>query len=77
MKINKWKVFQIIQLVLFIGVSIFLFARSIDGSGVENIWNVKLISFAIWLGFYLFLLALEYGIRFLTVIKKNNNKRGI
>lgn len=77
MKINKWKVFQTIQLLFFIGVSIFLFARSIDGSGVENIWNVKLISFAIWLGFYLFLLALEYGIRFLTVIKKNNNKRGI
>lgn len=71
MKINKWKVFQTIQLLLFIGVSIFLFARSIDGSGAVNTWNVKLISFAVWLGFYLFVLALEYGIRFLTVIKKN------
>ena len=59
MKINKWKVFQTIQLLLFIGVSIFLFARSIDGSGAANTWNVKLISFAVWLGFYLFVLALE------------------
>lgn len=72
MKINKWKVFQTIQLLLFIGVSMFLFARSIDGSEAVNTWNVKLISFAVWLGFYLFILALEYEIRFITVIKKNN-----
>lgn len=71
MKINKWKVFQTIQLLLFIGVSIFLFVRSIDGSGAKNTAEVKLISFAVWLGLYLFFLALEYGIRFLIVIKKN------
>ena len=71
MKINKWKVFQVIQFVLFLTVSIFLFVRKVDGSGAENTPEVKWISFAIWLGFYLFLLALEYGIRFLTVIKKN------
>lgn len=70
MKINKWKVFQIIQVLLFIGVSIFLLVRSIDGSGTVNTWNVKLVSFAVWLEFYLLVLTLEYGIRFLTVIKK-------
>ena len=70
MKINKWRVFQTIQFVLFLGVSIFLFFRKVDGSGAENTTDVKWISFAIWLGFYLFLLALEYGIRFLTVIRK-------
>ena len=70
MKINKWKVFQVIQFVLFLTVSIFLFLRKVDGSGAENTTEVKWISFAIWLGFYLFVLALEYGIRFLTVIKK-------
>lgn len=72
MKINKWRVFQTIQFVLFLGVSIFLFLRKVDGSGAENTTDVKLISFAIWLGFYLFLLALEYGIRFLTVIRKKS-----
>ena len=70
MKINKWKVFQVIQFVLFLTVSIFLFLRKVDGSGAENTTDVKLISFAVWLGFYLFLLALEYGIRFLCVIRK-------
>ena len=70
MKINKWKVFQTIQLLLFIGVSIFLLTRSVDGSGTTNTWNVKLVSSAVWLGFYLFVIALEYGTRFLTVIKK-------
>ena len=70
MKINKWKVFQIIQFVLFLGVSIVLFLRKFDGSGAENTTEVKWISFAIWLGFYLFLLALEYGIQFLIALKK-------
>ena len=56
--------------IIFAGVSVFLFVRQVDGSGAENTTDVKLISFAIWLGFYLFLLALEYGIRFLCVIRK-------
>lgn len=70
MKINKWKVFQVIQFVLFLAVSVFLFLRKFDGTGLENTTEVKWISFAICLGFYLFVLALEYGIRFLTVIKE-------
>ena len=65
MKINKWKVFQVIQFA----VSVFLFLRKFDGTGLENTTEVKWVSFAIWLGFYLFLLALEYGIRFLVTIK--------
>jgi len=58
MKNNKWRIFQVIQLILFLGVSIFLFFRKVDGSGAENKADVKLISLAIWLGFYL--LNMEY-----------------
>ncbi len=58
MKNNKWRIFQVIQLILFLGVSIFLFFRKVDGSGAENTADVKLISLAIWLGFYL--LNMEY-----------------
>ena len=70
MKNNKWRMFQIIQLILFLGISVFLFFRKFDGSGAENTTDVKLISLAIWLGFYLFVLAIEYGVRFLTRIGK-------
>ena len=70
MKNNKCRMFQIIQLILFFGISVFLFFRKVDGSGAENTADVKLISLAIWLGFYLFVLAIEYGIRFLTRIGK-------
>ena len=70
MKNNKWRMFQIIQIILFLGISVFLFFRKVDGSGAENTADVKLISLAIWLGFYLFVLAIEYGIRFLTKISK-------
>ena len=73
MKNNKWKIFQVVQFIIFAVVSIILFIRRVDGSGAENTMNVKLISFAVWLGgegFYLCLLALEYGIRFLCVIRK-------
>lgn len=58
MKNNKWRIFQVIQLILFLGVSIFLFFRKVDGSRAENTADVKLISLAIWLGFYL--LNMEY-----------------
>ncbi|MCD7873214.1 MAG: DUF3923 family protein [Clostridiales bacterium] len=74
MKINNRKVFQAIQFAVFLGVSIFLFFRKVNGSGAENTSDVKLISFAVWLGFYLFALALEYGIRFLAAIIKKGNK---
>lgn len=70
MKDSKWKIFQIVQFILFLGISIFLFVRKVDGSGAKNTADVKLISLTIWLGFYLFLLALEYGIRFLITINK-------
>jgi len=65
MKNNKWRIFQVIQLILFLGISVFLFFRKVDGSGAENTADVKLISLAIWLRFYLFVLAIEYGVRFL------------
>ena len=70
MKNNKWRMFQIIQLIFFLGISVFLFFRKVDGSGAENTADVKLISLAIWLGFYLFVLAVEYGVRLLTNIGK-------
>lgn len=70
MKNNKRRIFQVIQLILFLGMSVFLFFRKFDGSGAENTADVKLISLTIWLGFYLLVLAIEYGVRFLTRIGK-------
>ena len=70
MKNNKWRMFRVIQFILFLVISVFLFFRKVDGSGAENTADVKLISLAIWLGFYLFVLAIEYGVRFLTRIGK-------
>ena len=60
----------IIDILIYAAISLILFFRKVDGSGAENTAEVKLISLAIWLGFYLFLLALEYGIRFLIAIRK-------
>ena len=70
MKNNKWKVFQIIQLIIFLSISVFLVFRKVDGSGAKNTTDVKLISLAIWLGFYLFVLVVQYGIRFLIKLGK-------
>ena len=70
MKVSGWKVFQIVQFIIFAGVSVFLFVRQVDGSGAENTLDVQIISFSVWLVFYLFVLAIEFGIRYL-VGKKN------
>ena len=47
MKNNKRRIFQVIQLILFLDMSVFLFFRKFDGSGAENTAEVKLISLAI------------------------------
>lgn len=70
MKNNKWRMFQVIQFILFLGISVFLFFRKVDGSGAENTVDVKLISLAVWLGFYLLVLAIECGGCFFTRIGK-------
>lgn len=64
--INKaWKTFQIIQFMFFLCVSIFLFARAVDGHGTAQTLEVKLISFAVWGIFYLGILAIEWLIYFI------------
>lgn len=62
---KAWKTLQIIQFVLFLCVSIFLFARTVDGHGTAQTLEVKLISFAVWGIFYLGILAIEWLIYFI------------
>ena len=47
MKNKGWKILQIIQLIIFLCFSAFLFARTVDGHGTVQTLEVKLISFAI------------------------------
>ena len=48
MKNKGWKILQIIQLIIFLCFSAFLFARTVDGHGTVQTLEVKLISFAIY-----------------------------
>ena len=58
---NKgWRTFQIIQFILFLCISAFLFIRTVDGHGTVQTLEVKLISFAVWALFYLGVLAIEW-----------------
>lgn len=70
MKMSGFKIFQIFQFIVFLGVSVFIFVRKVDGTEAENNFDVAFLNFSVWFGFYLFLLAIEYGIKFLGVIKK-------
>nr|WP_073293344.1 DUF3923 family protein [Parolsenella massiliensis] len=60
MKGKGWRTFQIIQLVLFLCFSGFLFLRTVDGHGAVQTVEVRLISFAIWAIFYIGLMAVEW-----------------
>lgn len=70
MKHRGWLIFQIIQFVFFLGFSIFLFTRTIDGHGAVQTLEVKLISFAVWAVFFLAILAIEWIIFFIARHKK-------
>lgn len=63
---KSWTLFQIIQFVLFLCVSVFLFTRTVDGHGTVQTLEVKLISFAVWGIFYLGVLAIEWLIYFIA-----------
>ncbi len=63
---KKWQTFQIVQLVLFVGFSVFLFLRPVDGHGAVQTPEVKLISFAVWAAFYLGILAVEWLIHLIA-----------
>lgn len=60
MKGNGWKTFQIVQLIVFLCFSVFLFVRAVDGHGAAQTLEAKLISFAVWGIFYLGVLAVEW-----------------
>ena len=64
---KSWKIFQIIQFVFFLCVSVFLFTRAVDGHGAVQTLEVKLISFAVWGIFYLGVLAIEWLIYFIAL----------
>lgn len=66
MKNKGWKILQIIQLIIFLCFSAFLFARTIDGHGTVQTLEVKLISFAVWGIFYLGVFAIEWLIYFIA-----------
>lgn len=66
MKGNGWRTFQIIQLVLFLCFSGFLFSRTVDGHGAVQTAEVRLISFAIWAIFYIGLMAIEWLVYFIV-----------
>ena len=50
-------------------VYLFLLERLMEQE-LKILFDVAFLNFSVWFGFYLFLLALEYGIKFLGVIKK-------
>ena len=66
MKDKSWRIFQIIQFILFLCFSAFLFARTVDGHGTVQTVEVKLISFAVLAVFYLGVLAIEWLIYFIV-----------
>ena len=43
-----WTIVSIAEVIVYIGVSLFLFLRIYDGAGAINTFEVKVISFAIW-----------------------------
>lgn len=62
MKKKSWKIFQIIQLIIFLGLSIFIFVRTVDGTGAIETPQAKLIGLVSWTAFYLAVLVIEWGI---------------
>lgn len=70
MKSKGWILFQAIQFIIFLCVSMFLFVRTVDGHGAIQTSEAKMISFVVWTIFYVFVLVIEW-IVFLITCRKN------
>lgn len=66
MKNKGWVIYQIIQFIFFLCVSVFLFTRIVDGHGAIQTLDAKLISFAVWGITYLVILVIEWLIYFIV-----------
>ena len=56
---SRWRIINIILIVLFISMAIFLWLRPYDGTGTANTVNVKLISLAVLIIFFAFIGLIE------------------
>ena len=63
---KSWKISRIIQFIVFLCVSVFLFTRTVDGHGAVQTLEAKLIRFAVWEIFYLGVLVIEWLIYFIV-----------
>ena len=70
---KSWKISRIIQFIVFLCVSVFLFTRTVDGHGAVQTLEAKLISFAVWALFYLGVLAIEWLIYVIVRRSKKQN----
>lgn len=59
---KSWKIFQLVQLLVFAGMTIFLLVRPVDGMGAVQTVEIRLLNVGIWAGYYLAALAVEWGI---------------
>lgn len=56
---SRWRITNIILVVLFASLALFLLLRPYDGTGTANTVNVKLISFAVLIIFFAFIGLIE------------------
>lgn len=56
---SGWRITNVILLVLFASMAIFLWLRPYDGRGTANTMNVKLISLAVLTIFFAFIGLIE------------------
>ena len=56
---SRWRITNIILVVLFAGMALFLWLRPYDGTGTANTMNVKLISLAVLIVFFAFIGLIE------------------
>lgn len=73
MKKNAWITVQLIQFVIFLCVTLFLFTRNVDGHGAIQTTKAKWISFGVWAVVYIVVLAVEWIIHLIRI--KNQCKK--
>lgn len=70
-----WWVVNIFWIVTFIGLSIFIWIRNVDASGVHQTYEAKMIAFIVLLAFYILPLIIQiiWMVINIVISKKSKN----
>lgn len=72
-----WWIVTIFWIVTFIGLSIFIWMRTVDGSGITQTYDAKMAAFIVLIAFYVIPLIIQFIWMIVNIVLNKSAKNSI